>query len=76
MQSLENEEVQQAFRSKIMELNGSTYAYEESQKGIEQQWSICEKIMKEMAEFAVGKQGPPQRNDWFDDECCSDLSEE
>ena len=42
MQSLENEEVQQAFRSKIMELNGSTYA-DESQKGIEQHWSIRER---------------------------------
>jgi len=35
VQSLENEEVQQAFRSKIMEFNESTYADEESQKGIE-----------------------------------------
>jgi hypothetical protein len=34
VQSLENEEVQQAFRSKIMVLNGSAYADEESQKGI------------------------------------------
>jgi hypothetical protein len=48
MCSLENEEVQQAFRSKIMELDGSIYV-EESQKGIEKQWSMCEKIMKEVA---------------------------
>jgi hypothetical protein len=33
VQFLENEEVQQAFRSKIVELNESTYADEESQKG-------------------------------------------
>jgi hypothetical protein len=46
VQSLEKEEVQQAFRSKIMELNGSICAYEKSQKGIEKQWSICEKIIK------------------------------
>jgi len=25
--------------------------------------------MKEAAESAIGMQGPPQRNDWFDDEC-------
>ena len=37
VQSLENEEVQQTFRSKIMELNENTYVDEESQKGIEQQ---------------------------------------
>ena len=74
VQFLENEEVQQAFRSKIMELNESAYADEESQKGIEKQWSICGKIMKEAAEFAIGKQGPPLRNDWFDDECAAVTS--
>jgi hypothetical protein len=74
VQSLENEEVQQAFRNKIMELNKSTYADEESQKGIEKQWSICEKIMKEAAESAIGKQGPPPRNNWFDDECTAATS--
>jgi len=63
VQSLENEEVQQAFRSKIMEFNESTCADEESQKGIEKQWSICGKTMKEATEAAVGMQGPPQRND-------------
>jgi len=52
-----------------MEFNESTYADEASQKGMEKQWSICEKIMKEVAESAIGMQGPPQRNDWFDDEC-------
>jgi len=60
VQSLENKEVQQAIRSKIMEFNESTYADEDSQKGIEKQWSICEKIMKEAAESAIGMQGPPQ----------------
>jgi len=55
----------------IMELNGSTYADEERQKEIEKQWSICEKIMKESAESAIGMQGPPQWNDWFDDECAA-----
>jgi hypothetical protein len=25
--------------------------------------------MKESAQSAIGMQGPPQRNDWFDDEC-------
>ena len=57
-----------------MELNESAYADEESQKGIEKQWSICGKIMKEAAEFAIGKQGPPLRNDWFDDECAAVTS--
>jgi hypothetical protein len=38
---------------------------------LEKQWSICEKIMKEAAESAIGMQGPPQRNDWFDDECAA-----
>jgi hypothetical protein len=74
VQSLENEEVQQAFRNKIMELKESTHADEESQKGIEKQWSICEKIMKEAAESAIGKQGPPHRNAWFDDECAAATS--
>jgi hypothetical protein len=50
-------------------LNESTSADEKSQKGIEKQWSICEKIMKEAAESVIGMQEPPQRNDWFDDEC-------
>ena len=74
VQSLENEAVQQAFRSKIMEFNESTYADEESQKGIEKQWPICEKIMKEVAESAIGMQGPPQWSDWFDDECAAAIS--
>jgi hypothetical protein len=69
VQSLENKEVKQTFRNKIIELNESTSAVEESQKGIEEQWSICKKIMKEAAESAIGIQGPPKRNDWFDDEC-------
>jgi flagellar biosynthesis component FlhA len=58
VQSLENKEVKQ-----IIELNESTSTVEESQNGIEKQWSICEKIMKEAAEFVIGIQGPPQRND-------------
>ena len=37
--------------------------------GIENQWSISKKIMKEAAESVIGMQGPPQRNDWFDDDC-------
>jgi hypothetical protein len=74
VESLEKEEVQQTFRSKIMELNGSIYADEESQKGIENQWSICEKIIKEVAESTTGMQGPPQRNDWFEDECAAATS--
>jgi len=74
VQRLEKEEVQQAFRSKIMELNEGTSAKEESKKGIEKQWSICEKIMKEAAECFIGMQGPPQRNDWFDDECAAASS--
>jgi len=37
VQSLEKEEVQQAFRSKIMKFNESTCADEESQRGIEKQ---------------------------------------
>jgi hypothetical protein len=74
VQCLEKEEVQQAFRSKVMELNEGTSANEESQKGTEKQWSICKKIMKEAAESVLGKQGPPQRNDWFDDECAAATS--
>jgi hypothetical protein len=54
-----------------MELNESTSADELSQKGIEKQWSLCEKIMKEAA---IGMQGPAQRNDWFDDECAAATS--
>jgi hypothetical protein len=50
-------------------LNENTSAVEESQKGIEKQWFIREKIIKEAAESVIGMQGPPQRNDWFDDEC-------
>jgi hypothetical protein len=52
-----------------MEFNESTYADEERQTGIGKQWSVCEKIMKEAAESAIGMQGPAQRNDWFDEEC-------
>jgi DNA replicative helicase MCM subunit Mcm2 (Cdc46/Mcm family) len=63
VQSLENKEVKTAFKNKIIELNESTSADEESLKGIEKQWSICEKIMKEVAESVIGMQGPPQRND-------------
>jgi hypothetical protein len=74
VQSLENKETQLAFRNKIMELNESTSAYEESQKGIEKQRSMCEKIIKEAAESVRGMQGPPQRNDWFDDECAEVTS--
>jgi len=69
VQSLENKEVQQAFRNNIIELNESTSADEEGQKRIEKQWSICEKIMKKAVESVIGMQGPPNRNDWFDDEC-------
>jgi DNA replicative helicase MCM subunit Mcm2 (Cdc46/Mcm family) len=62
VQSLENKEVQRAFRNKIIELNESTSADEESLKGIEKRWSICEKIMKEAAESIIGMQRPPHRN--------------
>jgi len=74
VQCPEKEEVQKAFRSKIMELNEGTSVNEESQKGIEKQWSICEKIVKEAAESVIGMQGPPQRNDWFGDECAAATS--
>jgi hypothetical protein len=74
VQSVENEEVQRAFRNKITELNESTSAVEESKKEIEKQWSICEKMMKEVAESVIEIQGPPQRNDWFDDECAEATS--
>jgi hypothetical protein len=74
VQSLENEEVQRAFRNKITELNERTSAVEVSKKGIEKQWSLCEKIMREAAESVIGMQGPPQRNDWFDDECAEATS--
>jgi hypothetical protein len=30
--------------------------------------------MKEAVEFAIAKEGPPQRNDWFDDECAAATS--
>jgi len=63
-----------ALRNKIIELNESTSAVEESQKGIEKQWPACEKIVKETAESIIGMQGPPQRNDWFDDECAEATS--
>jgi hypothetical protein len=74
VESLENKEVQPAFRIKIMGLNESTSAEEENQKGIEKQWSICEKIIKEAAESVIGMQGPPQRNDWFNDKCAEATS--
>jgi hypothetical protein len=74
VQSQENKEVQSAIRKKIMELNESNSADEESQKGIEKQWSICEMIMKKAAKSVMGMQGPPQRNDWFDDECAEATS--
>jgi hypothetical protein len=74
VQSLENNEVQRALKNKITELNESTSAVEVSKKGTEQQWSICEKIMREAAESAIGMQGPPLRNDWFDDECAEATS--
>jgi hypothetical protein len=74
VQSLENKVVQRVFRNKIIELSESTSADEESQKGIEKQWSICVKIIKEAAEAVMGMQGPPQRNDWFDDECAEVTS--
>jgi hypothetical protein len=74
VQSLENKEVQWAFRNKIIELNESTSAAEESQKGIEKQWSVYEEITKEVPESVIGMQGPPQRNDWFRDECVEATS--
>ena len=61
VQSLENKKVKQALRNKIIDLNESTSAVEESQKGIEKQWSTCEKIMKEAAESVIGIRGPPKR---------------
>jgi len=74
VQSLGKKKVKQALRNKIIELNESTSSVEEIQKGIEEQWSMCEKIMKEAAESVIGMQGPPQRNDWFDDECAEVTS--
>jgi hypothetical protein len=74
VQSLENKEVQWVFRNKIIELSESTSADKECQKGIEKQWSICEKIMKEVAEAVIGMQAPPQTNEWFDDECAGVTS--
>jgi hypothetical protein len=35
---------------------------------------MCEKIIKEAAESVIGMQGPPQRNDWFNDECAKATS--
>jgi len=43
VQNLENKEVQRAFRNKIIELIESTSVDGESQKGIENQWSISKK---------------------------------
>jgi hypothetical protein len=74
VQCLEKEEVQQAFRSKIIDLNEGTSANEESQKGVEKQLSKCEKIMKEAAESVIGMQRPAQKNDWFGDECAAATS--
>ena len=41
---------------------------------VNKQWSICEKITKEATESTIGMQGPPHRNDWFDDECAAATS--
>jgi len=30
--------------------------------------------MKEVADFAIGTQGPPHRNGWLDDECAAATS--
>ena len=68
VQSLENKEVKQALRIAIAELNERTCDAEESQKGIEKRWSICERIMKEAAESVIGMKGSPQRNDWYNEE--------
>jgi hypothetical protein len=46
VQALESNEVQQAFRNKILELRGSAPA-DEDQRGIAEQWSICEKVIKD-----------------------------
>ena len=54
--------------SVVQTLRPVSFSLRNRKRGIEQQWSICEKIMKGVPEFAIGKQGPPQRNDWFDDE--------
>jgi hypothetical protein len=35
-----------------------TSAVEESQRGIDQQWSVCDKIMKEAAEAVIGCKDP------------------
>jgi hypothetical protein len=74
VQSLENKEVQWVFKNKIIEFSESTSADDESQKGIEKQRSVCEKIMKEVAEAVIGMQGPLQRNEWFDDKCAEVTS--
>jgi hypothetical protein len=44
VQALESKEAQQAFRNKIKELRGRAPA-DEDQRGIDEQWSICEKVV-------------------------------
>ena len=62
VQVLESKEVQQAFRNKILELRGSAPG-EMDQRGIDEQWSICEKVIKDAADDVIGMQEPPQRNE-------------
>ena len=73
MQALESKEVQQAFRNKILELKGSIPAVED-QRGINEEWSMCEKVIKDVADDVIGMQGPLQRNEWFDAECAAATS--
>jgi len=73
VQALESKEVQQAFRNKILELRGSA-PVEGDQRGIDEQWSICEKVIKDAADDVIGMQEPPQRNEWFDAECAAATS--
>ena len=67
VQALESEEVQQAFRNKILELRGSA-PVEGDQRGIDEQWSVCETVIKDAADDVIGMQEPPQRNEWSDAE--------
>jgi hypothetical protein len=49
VQALEGKEAQQALRNKILELRGSAPA-DVNQQGIDEQWSICEEVIKNAAD--------------------------
>jgi hypothetical protein len=57
MQALESKEVQEAFRNRILELRGSALGDEEV-RGIDEQWSICEKVIKDAADDVIGIKDP------------------